>query len=206
VLVCSDRALGAEVEYVPHTIAPRVCGRLLMLLQERSDQFEGGRKLTADGWSETPRLVLAFGDDASSFVDMGPSLPWFAELDELRCRLASEAGHPFNYALVNWYRDGDDHAGWHADKMQFHEPGTSIAIVSLGNTRRFAVRDNERSAILGEVDLEEGSVLWMRGSVQEHYEHAILRADGLAGARLSITFRCLIGGLHDDRPARDPAP
>ena len=44
----------------------------------------------------------------------------------------------------------------------------------------------------------KGSVIWMHGATQEHYQHAVPRsADRSIGTRMSITFRCLVEHPED---------
>lgn len=204
VVLVADEARGASVEYVPGALGPDTCAALMAELDAEADRFTAGMKLTADGWSETPRLATSFADIPFAFVDMEPSAPWPAVMAGLRDRLAEEAGHPFNYAMANCYRDGRDHAGWHADKAEFHVPGSSVAIVSLGAPRCFRVRETGQRSVLAEVDTQPGSVIWMRGTTQDHYEHTITAVDEPVGVRFSLTFRHLPVSHLDDRPAREP--
>jgi hypothetical protein len=140
-----------------------------------------------------PRLVLAFGDEPTAFVDLGGALPWPPALRDIRDRLASEAGHPFNYLLVNWYRDGGDWTGWHSDKTEFHEEGSSIAIVSLGASRDFAFRPLNGPSEASTHQLDHRSVIWMAYALHREYEHAVPQMSSV-GERFSLTFRRLRAG------------
>jgi alkylated DNA repair dioxygenase AlkB len=138
-----------------------------------------------------PRLCLSYGDRPYAFPDMGGALPWPQQTSRVRDELARLAGHPFNYALVNWYRDGRDFAGWHADKMHLHEPDTEVAILSLGTPRPLLLRDVDGLEQVGEVELAPGSLLRMRGTLHTYYEHCVPVVPNLAESRYSITFRQL---------------
>jgi hypothetical protein len=39
--------------------------------------------------------------------------------------------------------------------------------------------------------LEHGSLLWMRGSTQQHWRHAIPKTRAAVGERLNLTFRAI---------------
>src|SRR5262249_39731777 len=90
-----------------------------------------------------PRLVAWFGDPEASYTYSGLKLvpePWTARLGLLRTRVERAAGAPFNSVLCNFYRNGTDSMGMHADKERELGPNPVIASVSLGVTRRFVMR------------------------------------------------------------------
>jgi hypothetical protein len=191
-LVIAGDEPGGEVRYIRDYVTPPRRRELLSELEGCSDQFEQGVIMAGEREIPTPRLVAAFGDDAFAFPDMGASAPWLPSIAAVKVDLEAQAGHPFNYALVNWYRDGSDYTGWHADKMHLHEPGTSVAVVSLGVTRPMRFRRLPDLVPAADFLVEDGSLLWMRGSPQKEYEHAIPAIDDLPEPRFSITFRCLL--------------
>ena len=192
VAVIDDQRTGARVTYKPDYLSTTERRALRSELLQYASSFEGGEMIVGDRCVSTPRLVVAFGDAAYSYPDMGASLPWPPKLRDARASLERDAGHRFNYALVNWYRDGNDYTGWHADKMEMHVPGTSIAIISLGAQRPLAFREQPGGRAACEVPLADGSLLWMHGSTQEQYEHAIPADPDLGEPRLSVTFRFVL--------------
>ena len=139
--IIDDQLTGSRVTYQAGHLDAAERRSLRSELLQHASSFEGGEMIVGDRRSSTPRLVAAFGDAAYSYPDMGASLPWPPDLLAARTVLEHAAGHRFNYALVNWYRDGNDYTGWHADKMEMHVPGTSIAIISLGAQRPLAFRE-----------------------------------------------------------------
>lgn len=190
--VIDDHPTGSLVVYEPGHLGTRARRRMRAELEHRRAQFESGPMRVEGRSLPTPRLVAAFGDGAYAYPDMGASLPWPPTLLAARERLQAAAGHRFNYALVNWYRDGRDHTGWHADKMHMHVPGSAIAVLSLGAARSISFRrldDPDRVVVVG---LEDGSLLWMRGTTNAHYEHAVLPVDAPTPPRLSVTFRFVL--------------
>ncbi|WP_426058281.1 alpha-ketoglutarate-dependent dioxygenase AlkB family protein [Hymenobacter sp. B1770] len=140
-----------------------------------------------------PRLTAWYGDPAARYTYSGLTwnpLPWPQPLLTLRQRVEAATQTSFNSALLNYYRDGRDSMGWHAD----HEPelGTAptIASLSLGATRRFRLRPKAGLAHspLG-VELPSGSLLLMRAPTQQHWQHALPKTARSVGPRLNLTFR-----------------
>jgi alkylated DNA repair dioxygenase AlkB len=193
--VIADHATGSFVTYVPGFLAPAERLAMRADIERHHTSFEVGTMLVAGREVPTPRMAVAFGDGNYRYPDMGESLPWPATLAAARSRLEACAGHRFNYALVNIYRDGRDFTGWHADKMRLHVAGSAIAVISLGAVRPLCFRPQDGGEPTTQRPLEDGSLLWMRGETQAHYEHAVPRDDGLAEVRLSVTFRYVVERL-----------
>ena len=117
--------------------------------------------------------------------------PFTPLLQQLRDMCSAESGAMFNSVLVNWYRNGDDHLGWHADNEIVNGPEPVIASVSLGAERRFDFRHNETGQTV-KVLLPHGSLLVMSGLSQQCWQHRIAKEPGLTGARINLTFRFVL--------------
>lgn len=185
------RGLGvADILYVPRFLpclyADTVFARALQDTQwqhERLSLF--GRVVTA------PRLTAWYGDAGTAYRYSGTTRlaePWTALIGGLATKVAAAVDRPFNYVLVNRYRDGNDMLGWHADDER--DLGTSpvIAAVSVGAERTFRIRPRHGGASIGQV-LGHGSLLVMWGASQRHYKHCLPRTRRHVGERLSFTFR-----------------
>jgi alkylated DNA repair dioxygenase AlkB len=114
--------------------------------------------------------------------------PFTPLLRQLGDRCTDFCGAPFNSVLVNHYRNGDDHLGWHSDNEIVNGPEPVIASVSLGAERRFDFRHNETSRVV-KVLLPHGSLLVMSGLSQKCWQHRIAKESGSVGARINLTFR-----------------
>ena len=139
----------------------------------------------------SPRLSSWIGDPHASYRYSGlvrAPRPWPAALVPLRSRLASDLGVEFDSVLANLYRDGRDAMGWHADDEPELGPAPVIASVSLGATRRFALRHRTGAPRLA-LDLPNGSLLLMAGATQSNYRHALPRTARPVGERINLTFR-----------------
>ena len=104
-------------------------------------------------------------------------------------RLAERLGWRPNNCLANFYSDGTSTMGFHSDSTEELEPGTGVAIVSLGAEREITFRAADKSFTV-EYPLVSGSLLYMTAEVQAGWKHAILPQPG-AGGRISLTFRQL---------------
>ena len=140
----------------------------------------------------SPRLSCWIGDADAAYRYSGTRFqprPWLPALAALRDRLASELAQPFNSVLANRYRSGADAMGWHSDDERELGPGSLIASVSLGATRRFLLRHRGDPAQRLALDLEQGSLLLMGGQTQRYWKHALPRTARPVGERINLTFR-----------------
>lgn len=101
-----------------------------------------------------------------------------------------ELGEPFVTAGCCYYRDGRDSVAWHGDTIgrgRTHD--TMVAIVSLGDPRRLALRPRAGGSSIS-VEMGHGDLLVMGGSCQRTWEHAVPKV-AHAGPRVSVQFRPL---------------
>jgi alkylated DNA repair dioxygenase AlkB len=152
-----------------------------------------------------PRLTSWHGDPDCSYAYSGrvfEPAPWTPELSDLRDRLVRREGCAFNSVLVNYYRDGRDSMGEHADDEPELGPSRDdirIASVSLGGARRFVLR-HRRTRGVHAFELGEGSVLVMGGTTQRYFRHHVPRTRQPIGPRMNLTFRVISmprGGRHE---------
>ncbi len=140
-----------------------------------------------------PRLLAWYGDSEASYRYSGilhQPLAWTAPLQELRNLVEQASQGRFNSVLANLYRNGQDSMGWHSDDEPELGDQPLIASLSLGGTRRFALRP--RKGIAGQsqrFDLPSGSLLLMQGRTQECWQHQISKTKKQVAPRINLTFR-----------------
>lgn len=150
----------------------------------------------------TPRLTSLHGDAGLSYRWSGRTFvpsPWTAGLVEIRTRLEASTGVRYNSVMANFYRDGRDAMGAHADDEPELGPAAPddilIASVSLGSPRRFVLKPDPggRKADLAPLSLElgGGDLLVMGGATQRDFRHHVPRTARPVGPRLNLTFRIL---------------
>lgn len=191
--VVNAAALPPGFDYRPGFVSPALADRLFVALlaeipwsQHRVRLF--GRELPA------PRLSSWHGDPEAVYAYSGrrhlPN-PWTAGLLQLRQRLQEQLGATFNGVLANYYRDGRDRMGWHADDEPELGPRPMIASLSLGAVRPFDLKPRAGGPRL-RLLLESGSLLLMYGDSQRQWLHALPRSARVAGPRLNLTFRNIV--------------
>ena len=114
---------------------------------------------------------------------------WNKGLLYIKQRIESLSQHQFNSALLNWYRDGEDHISWHSDDEADLGVDPVVASLSLGQARRFLLRraDNHKEKI--ELSLRHGSLLIMRGQTQAYWQHSVPKQKNVPNSRINLTFR-----------------
>jgi alkylated DNA repair dioxygenase AlkB len=141
---------------------------------------------------DSPRLSSWLGDPGVSYTYSHTRFephPWPAALVPVRECLRELLGLDFNSALANRYRDGGDSMGWHSDDEPELGPQPVIASISLGATRRFALKSRGEGGGRLALDLPHGSLLVMSGDTQARYRHALPRTARPVGERINLTFR-----------------
>ena len=92
---------------------------------------------------------------------------------------------------INLYRDGADSVAWHRDRIPPEIVDPVVALVSLGEPRKFLLRPQgggrSRAFKLG-----QGDLLVTGGQTQRRFEHSVPKVKA-AGARMSIVFRHGVG-------------
>jgi alkylated DNA repair dioxygenase AlkB len=113
-----------------------------------------------------------------------------APVAEVRERIEVELGFRFNCCLANYYRDGQDSMGWHADDEPELGPEPVIASLSLGATRDLLIRRRDGSD-RQVIPLADGDLLVMSGHSQSDWRHSLPRR-AKSGPRLNLTFRWFV--------------
>lgn len=121
-----------------------------------------------------------------------PVAEWHPAVQAVRERVAAAVGFMPSNCLMNYYPTGRHGLGWHSDDVDILEPGTGIAIVSLGVTRPLRLRRHGQDGYIYEsMDLAPGSLLHMSAAMQAIWQHSLRRA-ATEEARISLTFRHII--------------
>src|SRR5215471_5406000 len=184
---------GAWLDHDPGWLSRQEADRALAAI--RDEQSWEQREIVIFGRRVLqPRLIAWAGEHGYRYS--GQTLPPRAltpAVRDLLERVARQAAVPFNHVLLNRYRSGDDSMGLHAEDEPELGPRPTVAIVSLGATRRLVVRPRRgRAPERHDLALGHGALLVMGGTCQRHYVHGIPRQAGAAGERISLTFRRLL--------------
>ena len=183
-------ATDGYADYYPNFLEPRASTTLLQQLL-LLDSFQQNEIVLFGKKMKVPRLEAYYALNGEQYGYSGQQLqaekfPLF--LDELRLEVQERTGYKYNALLINYYRDGQDSNGWHADNEKTLGPNPSIASISLGAERTFELKylsTGQKKSIL----LAHGSLLHMHGPLQHHYKHQLPKKRALTEARLNLTFR-----------------
>jgi alkylated DNA repair dioxygenase AlkB len=181
---------GGTILYDPHFLGPDEADRLF---EELRSAVPWAQEKT--GWGRPlPRLTAWYADAGLTYRYSGvvhPALPWTEALFAVRCRVEAAAGSTFNSLLLNYYRDGRDSVGFHADDEPELGPDPVVPSVSLGAARRFVLR-HSRTGERVVYELTHGSLLVMGGTLQHHWAHAVPKSAAASGGRINLTFRRIV--------------
>lgn len=109
--------------------------------------------------------------------------------DALSAHYRAELGEPFVTLGMCLYRDGADSVAWHGDRIgRSRDQDTMIAIISVGSARDLALRPRDGGPSR-RFSVGHGDLAVMGGSCQRTWDHAIPKATGATGPRISIQYR-----------------
>ncbi|PZX92413.1 alpha-ketoglutarate-dependent dioxygenase AlkB [Flavobacterium aquariorum] len=141
-----------------------------------------------------PRLTALYGNEGKPYsysnITMQPHY-WTLTLQKIKSLVESASDTNFTTVLLNYYRDGSDSNGWHADNEK--ELGTNpvIASLSLGAERNFQLKHNFDTTQKKNLILENGSLLLMKGTTQHFWKHQVPKTTKPIGSRINLTFRII---------------
>jgi len=108
-------------------------------------------------------------------------------LEDARVSLSGYYGVLFDSVGMNLYRDGTDSVAWHRDRIPSEVPSPLVALLSLGEPRKFLLRRQGGGRSSG-FKLGQGDLLVTGGCTQRRFEHCVPKVK-LAGPRMSLAFR-----------------
>lgn len=141
----------------------------------------------------TKRKVAWYGDTDFEYTyskTTKRALPWTTELLELKKMTEELTGEKFNSCLLNLYHNGDEGMTWHSDAEKVLKKNGAIASLSLGAERKFSFKHKETKETLS-LNLENGSLLLMKGSTQTYWLHRLPPTKLISTPRINLTFRSI---------------
>jgi alkylated DNA repair dioxygenase AlkB len=141
----------------------------------------------------TKRKVAWYADAGITYTYAGvkkSGLQWTESLLRIKQKVEVINGARYNACLLNLYHEGEEGMGWHRDNEKEIVAESSIASVSLGAARKFAFKHattNERLEII----LANGSLLDMKGAIQQYWYHSLPKTKKEKQMRINLTFRLM---------------
>lgn len=183
----------ANVTYYPNFFNPQKADELFAQLKTEIPWQQD--HITVFGKTHPqPRLTALFGNEGKSYGYSGIVMQphgWNPLLLFIKQAVEAICGEQFTTVLLNYYRDGKDSNGWHADNEKELGNNPVIASVSLGAQRFFHLRHNSDKNLTQKILLEHGSLLLMKGTTQHFWKHQIPKTAKPIGPRINLTFRII---------------
>ncbi|MCY7292324.1 MAG: alpha-ketoglutarate-dependent dioxygenase AlkB [Ferruginibacter sp.] len=162
---------------------------LLQNIQWKNDEsFIYGKLIT------TKRKAAWYADDNFAYKYSGTTkkaLPFTNELLAIKKIVEEKTGEHYNSCLLNLYHNGNEGMGWHSDAEKELKKNGAIASVSFGAETKFLFRHKQSKETI-EVQLENGSLLLMKGETQTHWLHRLPATKKIYTGRINLTFRTVI--------------
>jgi len=188
ILHCED-----ELWFDEHFISHQEISLFFNQLRDQTDWIQPQIKMFGK-WVDQPRLMAwqAIGNIKYSYsgITLNPE-PFSTVVSQIANKIKQKTGIEFNSVLVNYYRDGQDSMGWHADDEPELGADPLIASVSFGEPRDFLLRHNARKELTLKLPLPSGSLLLMGKGIQLNWKHSLPKRK-YAGPRINLTFRKIL--------------
>lgn len=145
-------------------------------------------------WVNVPRLMCWCGDQSAEYRYSGVNhqpQPWTDALLQVKQAVENACQLEFNSVMANWYRNGRDSMGCHADNEPELGLNPTLASVSFGEERLLRFRHNKNKHKV-DVNLGHGDLLIMAGDIQRYWRHELPKSKLDKKARINLTFRRIL--------------
>lgn len=188
-----DLGKNSNIEYIPNFINDKESKKYLDELKSLNEWMHGTYSMFGKD-IKTPRLLWSMRDKKYELPDgysVTGSSVYTPLINKLRKKVEKYTKCKLLYAQLNYYRDGKDYIGWHTDSEV--EDGDIIASISLGETRKFSLKNRDYKKTNNEIKydlmLKNGSLLIMdSNAAKKHWKHTLpkMKTDNI---RINLTFR-----------------
>lgn len=144
----------------------------------------------------TKRKVAWYGDFPFEYSYSGIqkiASPWNSTLKELKQHIEHLSGEKYNSCLLNLYHDGNEGMAWHSDGERDLKKHGAIASVTFGAERKFSFKHKVSKQKI-DIELENGSLLIMKGETQDNWLHRLPPTTKIKSPRINLTFRTIETG------------
>ena len=141
----------------------------------------------------TKRKVAFYADHTIEYTysqKTKKGLPWTNSLLEIKKMISAITQNDYNACLLNLYHNGDEGMGWHSDDEKEIVPNSAIASLSIGAERKFAFKHKLTKETYS-IILENGSLLEMKGPIQQNWWHSLPKSKKVQAPRINLTFRLM---------------
>ena len=181
---------GADIQLWQGWLSQPRCGVIQPQLEQQLNWAQDSIMMFGKA-VKIPRQQVWMGEAHCQYRYSGTTFmpqPWHPLVKQLAEEVSCFTGHRFNCVLLNMYRDGQQHMGWHADNEPELGLDPVIASVSFGYSRKFELKHRSQAWQLA-LDLPAGSLLLMSGGCQQHWLHRLPKQSRVKQSRVNLTFR-----------------
>ena len=142
----------------------------------------------------TKRKVAWYGEKSFSYTYSNhtkSALPFTPELHQLKKLVEEKTNETYNSCLLNLYHNGSEGMAWHSDGEKDLKKNGAIASLSFGAERKFGFKHKQTKETVY-IQLENGSLLVMKGTTQKHWLHRLPPTKKVNSARINLTFRTIV--------------
>lgn len=187
--------LGGELVLLTNFLSAQKANEMLQFLIENAHWQQSEIVVYGKKYLE-PRLTAWYANPGLEYSYSKKRLipeKWLTELINLKQDIEQTVpGKTFNSVLLNYYRDGNDKMGWHADNEKELGPNPCIASLSLGAARYFDLKHKTDPTKKLRLELTAGTLVIMSGTLQENWLHQIPQQKRIKEPRINLTFRRVI--------------
>lgn len=172
----------------PEIEANQLCHQLFDTIPWKQDEVRMFGKILT-----TKRKIAWFADPGIHYTYAGvkkEGLAWIDLLLGIKQKVEAITGAKYNACLLNLYHEGAEGMGYHKDNEKEIISGSSIASLSFGVPRRFSFKHALTNEKL-DIELDNGSLLEMKGDIQQYWYHALPKTKKVKQMRINLTFRML---------------
>ncbi|WP_420552590.1 alpha-ketoglutarate-dependent dioxygenase AlkB family protein [Tenacibaculum aiptasiae] len=119
------------------------------------------------------------------------ALLWTPLLLEIKKTVQEKTQQEYNSVLLNLYHSGAEGMAWHSDDERDLRTNGSIASLSFGAKRKFAIK-HKQTKYKQIFELDSGDLLEMKDQTQSHWIHNIPTTKRIHSPRVNLTFRQMI--------------
>lgn len=142
----------------------------------------------------TKRKVAWYGDQPFEYSYSNKTkiaLPWTDALKTIKSIAEEKTQERYNSCLLNLYHDGNEGMAWHSDAEKDLKKHGAIASLSFGAARKFGFKHKSDQTKV-DIQLENGSLLVMKGTTQTHWLHRLPPSTKITTPRINLTFRTIV--------------
>ncbi|KWU42741.1 2OG-Fe(II) oxygenase [Rhodotorula sp. JG-1b] len=192
----------ADAYYIPDFVDSLTAQRWHDELLKLEEWYQPTLKIYGKPVTQS-RKIAAFATDPSldvkySGTTVRMSYDYPPLLREIQDLVEAKLNVKFNHVMLNLYENGQIYIGNHRDNRE----NRVIASLSLGAPRTFILTHDKPpplpsaqpppSVYSHRFTLENGSLVVMQGTMQQHWKHQIPKEKLVTQSRISLTFRQLV--------------